>query len=45
VLALGGPGGDIILSGPGLLGFSPVLLFVLGVAPPGWVLLRRRAGS
>jgi hypothetical protein len=44
-LTLGGPGGDIILSGPGVLVFSPLLLLVLGLAPPVWVLLRRRAGS
>lgn len=44
-LTVGGPGGDIILSGPGLLVFSPVLLIVLGLTPPVWVLLRRRAGS
>jgi hypothetical protein len=44
-LTLGGPGGDIILSGPGVLVFSPLLLLVLGLAPPVWVLLRRRARS
>jgi hypothetical protein len=43
-MTLGGPGGDIILSGPGLLLFGPVLLIVLGLAPPVWVLLQRRAG-
>jgi hypothetical protein len=43
-MTLGGPGGDIILSGPGVLVLSPVLLAVLGLVPPVWVLLRRRAG-
>jgi hypothetical protein len=44
-LTMGGPGGDIILSGPGVLVFSPLLLLVLGLAPPVWVLFRRRARS
>jgi hypothetical protein len=43
-MTLGGPGDDIILSGPGVMGYSPVLLTVLGLAPPVWVLWRRRAG-
>lgn len=44
-MTLGGPGGDIILGGPGLLVYSPVLLIMLGLVPPVWVLVRRRAGS
>jgi hypothetical protein len=44
-MTLGGPGDDIILSGTGVLVYSPVLLPVLGLAPPVWVLLRCRAGS
>jgi hypothetical protein len=45
VLAMcgGGPGGDVILGGPGLMAYSPLLLLVVGVVPPGWVLLRSRA--
>ncbi|MGH3967631.1 MAG: hypothetical protein ACRDTV_05815 [Mycobacterium sp.] len=46
VMALGGPGDDIILGGRGVMGYGALLLIVLGVAPAGWVLLRRRgAGS
>jgi hypothetical protein len=44
-MTLGGPGDDIILGGPGLLVYSPVLLIVLGLVPPVWVLVRRRARS
>jgi hypothetical protein len=44
-MTLGGPGDDIILSGVGVLVYSPVLLIVLGLAPPVWVLWRRRAGG
>lgn len=41
-MTLGGPGGDIILGGQGVMAYSALLLIVLGVAPPGWVLWRRR---
>jgi hypothetical protein len=43
-MTLGGPGDDIILSGTGVLVYSPVLLTMLGLLPPVWVLWRRRAG-
>jgi hypothetical protein len=42
-MALGGPGDDVIFAGRGVLAYSPLLLLVLGVAPPAWVLWRRRA--
>lgn len=42
-LSLGGPGGDIVLSGQGVMAWGGLLLIVLGVAPPAWVLARRRA--
>lgn len=42
-LSLGGPGGDIVLGGQGVMAYSALLLIVLGTAPPVWVLWRRRA--
>jgi hypothetical protein len=42
VLSLGGPGGDVVLGGNGLMAYAPLLLIVLGVVPPVWVLWRRR---
>jgi hypothetical protein len=44
-MSLGGPGGDVIFDGRGLLAYSPFLLLVAGMAPPAWVLWRRRAES
>lgn len=44
-LSLGGPGGDIVLGGQGLMAWGALLLIVLGVAPPAWVLWRRRIVS
>jgi hypothetical protein len=45
VLAMcgGGPGGDVIFGGPGVMAYSPLLLLAAGVLPPAWVLLRSRA--
>lgn len=45
VLAMcaGGPGGDVIFGGPGVLAYGPLLLLVGGVLPPAWVLWRRGA--
>lgn len=40
-LTLGGPGGDIVFGGPGLMAYSVLLFLVLGAAPPGWLLWRR----
>lgn len=42
VLSLGGPGGDIVLGGQGLMAYAALLLIVFGVAPPVWVLWRHR---
>lgn len=42
VLSLGGPGGDIVLGGQGVMAYAALLLIVFGVAPPVWVLWRRR---
>lgn len=40
--ALGGPGGDIVFGGRGVMAYSVVLLLVLGALPPA--LLLRRLG-
>jgi len=41
VISMGGPGGDVILGGQGLMAYGALLLIVLGVTPPVWVLWRR----
>ena len=41
IISVGGPGGDVILDGQGVLAYSALLLVVLGGAPPLWVLWRR----
>ena len=41
-LTLGGPGGDIIFGGPGIMAFSVLILLALGAVPP--MLLLRRMG-
>lgn len=43
VLTLGGPGGDIIVGGSGIMGFSLILLMVLGALPAAVLLRRMRA--
>ncbi|OBK24823.1 hypothetical protein [Mycobacterium asiaticum] len=43
VLSLGGPGGDVVLGGQGVMAYAALLLIVLGVVPPVWVLFRRNA--
>lgn len=40
VLSLGGPGGDMTMSGAGIAGFGPVLLTAFGALPALWFLLR-----
>jgi hypothetical protein len=40
VLAIGGPGGDVIFGGPGIMAFSVLILLGLGAAPPYLLLLR-----
>jgi hypothetical protein len=42
VLALGGPGGDVVFGGSGYDQLAPFILLVLGVLPPA-VVLRRHA--
>ena len=40
VLSLGGPGGDIVFGGPGIMGLSALILIALGALPAA-TLLRR----
>jgi hypothetical protein len=44
-MSLGGPGGDVILDGRGVLAYSPFLLLVAGAVPPMWVLWRHRPAN
>jgi len=37
---LGGPGGDIVFGGPGIMAYSVLVLLVLGALPPVLVLRR-----
>ena len=39
-LTLGGPGGDIVLSGSGVMQLAPVIFVVLGGGPPAYFLWR-----
>jgi hypothetical protein len=41
-MSVGGPGGDVIFGGPGVMAYGPLLLLVAGVLPPAWVLWPRR---
>jgi len=41
-LTLGGPGGDVIFGGSGIMAFSVIVLLVLGALPPTLVLRRMR---
>ena len=40
VLTLGGPGGDIVFAGPGVMGYSALIFLALGAIPPAVVLRR-----
>lgn len=42
VLTLGGPGGDIVFGGPGIMGYAVLLLMVLGALPAALMLNRMR---
>jgi hypothetical protein len=42
-MSVGGPGGDIIFGGRGVMAYGPLLLLVVGVAAPCRVLWQRRA--
>ena len=39
-LTFGGPGGDIVLSGAGIMQLAPILFVVLGGGPPAYLLWR-----
>ncbi|MGH3677848.1 MAG: hypothetical protein ACRDU5_19365 [Mycobacterium sp.] len=40
-LTLGGPGGDIVFGGAGVMAYAPILLIVVGVLPPAVLIYRR----
>ena len=40
VLTLGGPGGDVVFGGPGVMGYSALIFLALGAFPPAWMLSR-----
>jgi hypothetical protein len=39
-LTLGGPGGDIVFGGAGVMQFAPLIFIVVGAAPPAALLWR-----
>jgi hypothetical protein len=41
VLAFAGPGKDIVFGGTGIMQLGPIVLLVLGAAPPVWYVFRR----
>lgn len=41
VLTLGGPGGDIVFGGAGVMAYSVLVYLALGAGPPAWLLWRR----
>lgn len=41
-LTLGGPGGDIVFGGAGVMQFAPLIFVAVGAVPPGFVLWRHR---
>jgi hypothetical protein len=42
VLTFGGPGGDVVFRGPGIMDFRPLLFIAAGAALPAVVLWRRQ---
>ena len=42
-MTLGGPGGDIVFGGPGVMAYSALLFLVVGAGPAVWLLWRRDA--
>jgi hypothetical protein len=44
-LTLGGPGGDIVFGGPGVMAYSVLVFLALGAGPPAWFLWRRNRSS
>jgi hypothetical protein len=43
LMGVGGPGGDVILGGRGVMAYSPLLLLLAGLVPPFFVLYRGRS--
>lgn len=41
LLTLGGPGGDIIFGGRGIMAYGVLIYIVVGALPAAWVLMRR----
>jgi hypothetical protein len=44
-LTLGGPGGDIVFGGPGVMAYSVLVFLALGAGPPAWFLWWRNRPS
>ncbi|MEV3902184.1 hypothetical protein AB0K11_07635 [Mycobacterium sp. NPDC050551] len=44
-LTLGGPGGDIVFGGPGVMAYAVLLYLAVGTAAPVWVLWRHNQRS
>lgn len=44
-LTLGGPGGDIVFGGPGVMAYSVLVFLALGAAPPAVFLWRRNRSN
>jgi len=42
VMTLGGPGGDIVFGGQGIMAYGVLIFVFLGALPPTWVLMRRQ---
>jgi hypothetical protein len=40
-MTFGGPGGDVIFGGRGIMGYSALLFIVVGALPSAWLLWRR----
>lgn len=40
-MTLGGPGGDIVFGGPGVMAYSALLFLVVGAGPAVWLLWRQ----
>lgn len=40
VFTLGGPGGDVVFGGPGVMAYSALIFLLLGALPPALVLRR-----
>ncbi len=41
VMTLGGPGGDIVFGGRGIMAYGVLIFVFLGALPPTWVLMGR----